>query len=388
MRFLLNVIICICFASCIQQKDKEEDNRAIVFKEGLSIEVVDTIQCEIVDNLAIVGRDIYKDSLIVILNPLSGNIRIVNFYGKVIKDFKRSGYDNLGFGQYLGGVTFLNDGSLMVLSDLGFYNYSIDGDLKSYFRHSNEIEMAGGLFVSGQLNLQQIETSNSQVIGFVSMINLINTSGVNQKEFYSEVRLLNKVEYPSYNYQQFLEYPDKGIYKQTNGYYHNHYPLFSLTNNKILNVIYNLEGIIYQYDIESMKLVSTLDIEPDNFTTCSPFDFGTSSNDYVVTLKSDYYTNIFSSGDTLLLTYTKWLDDNNELQSVSDINSKGYLHKKYYLQILIQSTREIFEIELPKHYPYLQAVSNGKLLLQQEVHHLETEPNTENILVVKLKFPI
>ena len=370
------------------QNDREDNVRSNkpIKTDGLSIQVIDTVRCAFVDDVPVVG-DVYQDSLIAFLNPISGYVRIVDFTGKVISGFNKSGYDHEGFGQYLGGVSFLKDGSLMLLSDVGFYNYSVNGNLIAHHEHSKKIDMTGGLFFSGQLNLQRIENSEGEVTGFISTINLVANSRVNQKDFYDEVTLLNKVTYPAFSYSAVLKYPENSIYRQANGYYHKHYPLFTLANDDILNVIYNLEGIIYQYDLKSMELANTVDIEPDDFTICPPFDFGTGPNDFVVTMKSDYYTNIFSSGDTIMATFSKWFNDNDEIKSSSDMNDKGHQYRKYYLQVFIQSTNRLYEIQLPEHFPHLRTLTNGKLLLMQEVRFMDVEPDTENILIAKLSFP-
>lgn len=373
------------YTSCNEASEKKSVfSNQVESTNLISYNVIDSIECDFVDNLMLVG-DIYKDSLIATFNAFSGNVRILNMNGELLSFFNNSGYDNQGMGQFIGGITFLNNGSLMILSDVGFYNYSIDGELLNYSRHSDHIELTGGLFMSGQLKLHKIRNKD-EITGFVSLINLTSNSGVNQNDFYSEVKLINKVDYPSFDYLQFLEYPKESIYLNSDGYYHNLYPLFSISGDSILNVIFNLEGILYQYDLKSLKLIRILHVEPSNFNICSPFKFGTSSNDFLVTLKSDYYTNIFSQGDTILLTYQKWNDPNNEIKTRQDYSSEGYKYREYYLQVIVENSNQQYEMKLPENYPYLSAYNNGKLYLTEEKSFKNVEPNSENILVVKLNF--
>ena len=385
VRFFCLVLVALLFA-CTGKPSESSGFKVIPLESNKPYwKIKDTVEFEITAVIPVITDQ--NDDKIIFVDAINSRVFICEKSGKKSSEFDQTGIQKKGFGRMVSGAIFKTDSTILINSNLGFYEYDFSGRLVSSFKHSERIAQhsGAGLYFTGQMKIApQKDETTGNIKSLVTPLDLSTDLPVFHPSWVQEVKNLRFINFSDTSYHAFLPYPDKSIYRESNGYFHFHYPLISVDENR-LAVIFNLEPRIYFYSLDSEpELTSAIKLDIELSKPIS-HPFGKGEGNFNESLMSDRYDKIFFDNGIIYLSLIKWTPINASITSAELSKSKTKFENfTNYVQVYNLKEDSYSTIECPREFPYLQDVHGGVFYFSQEKGLLDHEPDHEQILLTKL----
>lgn len=385
MKLFVFFLVVLLGFSCTDDRDHPSTDMKLKYAGSDELLVLDTLRFDIQSDRSVLG-DVYNDSLFLFFEFYGERIFLADKEGRVRSVIRQSGFQDTGYGTVVGGVKFLSDSTFLLLSDYGLFTYNLDGKLKNRFLHRSRIpDVTGnGLYTSGEFKIIPWQNEAGEK-GLFTLLDLSTDAPGNSKQHMKESRLIRFINFSEdTSYHGFMPYPKNSIYDTDAGFYHNRYPLFTMRNDDIY-VMLSLEPTLYHLTINTLDSINILGKFEFPLKTPEPFSFGSSNNDWYFSQMSDKFNSLDHFQDGLIVSFQQWNPKPFDL-TLAQFKEDGRRgeHYNYFLYFIDPIEKTYSTIDLPREYPYLSKVIEEKFYLRQSIFTMDSEPNTENYLVVTL----
>jgi hypothetical protein len=239
-------LLLISWISCTSEKVKET---AI---SHYQISIVDSVQIEYLGMLGLMDVD-PENERVLMFDMQQGLILLSDFRGNKLMEMRKQGDVKDSYGHFLwAAAKFTQDGSFMLLSHNGLFEFDLDGELIQKTNHSTN-PLPG---ISGKGTADSEMHLHEGRIYFTAVSR--NQYTKIEPDFYEEFELLAAFDLENASLNRFLRLEDDAIFK--NGMAHEMIemmPTFTLTKDHFYIVV-GTEPTLYQYSArEPYKLVQS-----------------------------------------------------------------------------------------------------------------------------------
>ncbi len=372
--FILSVFVSI---SCTP--NKPDDGSGL---KKIELQATDTVKINYSGQTLLIS-DFRKDML-VFFDFFSKEILITDLRGIILHHFNNSvlGADN--FGDQILGVRFQTDTSISVLSDVGYFIYTLDGKTISKYKHPSHIDKA---YITGDFKLDYDQKRKM----FISLLTTSTDLSSSVPEFYTEIKHITTFKLDSQKYSRMIKCEPESSFLQKE-YFNNEWGVHFDINKDTIALIYGRDPIVYIYGLSSFQKKTSFKTFPEHFRSEVKFKFGENTSDNhklrLTSFSNSTYRKIFIHGDTVTASYNAGipLEEFKNVENLDDLNNIGYLKQQHYLQIFIKGKKEFSDFELPKEFPFVELFSKGIVILGEQSRWNLKKDGNKRFLIAQIKY--
>lgn len=278
---------------------------------------------------------------------------IINSQGEVIHRFKHTDRSPQGHGANGYDHFFMSDSTVGVLSDLGIFEYELNGDFVKKYAELNTLD-----FISMyRLDIAAVGPGGKLAIGLAKGLEEAGRAWdslfqiVKPLHFYDLNQFKTGYEQLEAGFMVKYGFPDHPFFAPKSKYNVRQSPPF-MSYNWDANEVYALYPeipILETYDIESGKLKANYDLAPDHFGAPVPtgtVSGGISGYETLTWLNkggrmaNSYYKQMVQLGDYTLLRYNKAIP----MEKVNELLVKGYRKSEEWPSIRRRNYRFYYQL--------------------------------------------
>jgi hypothetical protein len=373
--FFISFILGCCSKKEFSQ-DKIQDKL-----QSLKITSTDTVKVKY-DGLTLLLSDVRNDKLL-FFDYFKLDVIVTDLKGTILSGFNNAFIGAEDVGNNLYGTCFQSDSTIAVLSNRGYYIYSLDGKLITRYLHS--FTLYNGVYMTGDFTLEYDNTRKM----FVSLLTTSTDLLANKPGFYEQVRHLTVFKTDSQNYKFKIPYDPGSSYLQKEYYTPGFFAHFGIDNSNVA-MVYDRDPIVYIYDLDNFRKIKSFNTYPDNFNQVVKFKFGTEvdNNTRLTAYANSSFGKIFIKGDTVITTYGSGIPIEvfEGINNLDDYNNVAYKSQHFYLQMFINGRKKIQDFELPREYPYLSSMSNNKIFLTEQMKWQNKNDGYKRYLICQFEY--
>lgn len=374
------VLMLSAFIACNSaetEKDKKEDSPVIDMWEMV---LTDTVTVDYPFDILLIDHSVNRKAF---LGYDFQNKKIIEISetGQVLTLF--DGLENegpYGYGKEMWALTYHQDSCMMVLGTTGFYFYDFKGRLIRKLRHP----FRGGMWYNTRKKIHPVTIDNvPHVVAILDdNTDLPPVSKDHYKEAYS-LAIVNLVTEKYYYMGPLSETKRYG--KEYN--YVNLERLLDVNPAKHALISYELEPVVYVFDIKTKQKINSIPLNPDFFKEPIGFHYGktpTISETITVMAKNSVNHKVFSMNDLILVEYHSGVDAENV--TLEEYNANLIAENKKYLIIADISGSNYKDLEIPTFCRTLNIITHtGAMWFSAEERLLDKEPDKRTFFVFNLE---
>lgn len=328
----------------------------------IDLHFIDTVKVNY-DGEILLLSDI-KNGKLVFFDYFAKEILITDLKGNIEYNFNNSLLGSDNFGENIWGVRFQTDTSVTVLSENGYFIYSLKGKIIKKYLHPFEVPK---IYITGDFKLGYDYKRKM----FISLLTTSTDLSSKLPEFYSQIKHLTVFKVDSQKYSWQINYEPESSFLQKEYFTSEWGAHFDISQDTIA-MIYGRDPIVYLYKLSTFGKVTSFNTYPEHFKQNVKFKFNENTSDNhklrLTGFSNSCYRKIFIKKDTVFTSYFSGIPIEvfDKIENLDDYNNLAYKTQKLYLQIFINGDKSYNDFQLPKEFPYLELLSDGRIFLSEQ----------------------
>jgi hypothetical protein len=285
-----------------------------------------------------------------------------------------------GYGKEMWALTYLQDSCMVVLGTTGFYFYDFKGRLIRKLRHP----FRGGMWYNARKKIHPVTIDN--VPHVLAILDDNTDLPPVSKDYFKGAYSFTIVNLVSEKYYYIGPLSETKRYGKNYNYINLERLLDVNPVSQHALVTYELEPVVYVFDIKTKQKINSVPLNPDFFKEPIGFPYGktpTISETITAMAKNSVNYKIFSMNDLILVEYHSGVDAENV--TLEEYNSNLITENKKYLLIADTSGNNYKDLEIPAFCRTLNIIIHtGAMWFSAEERLMNTEPDKRTFFVYNL----